>query len=92
MSPLVDSKGGPDPILDAAWTSDSSFVTCGPKNYTVWKYENKKLSKGKGKLRTGGIDDKLVCCVFDTFTRKVLVGTLKGYLQVWTGKTCGKAN
>jgi hypothetical protein len=38
------------------------------------------LSKKKGKLRTAGIDDKLMCCIYDNFNGKVYTGTLKGFL------------
>ena len=61
----------------------------------------KKLSKKKGKIRDLKAQS-LLCCIFDTFEQKVLVGAASlstakkqdrgGYLQLWTGATCGKSN
>ena len=64
---MKHAKGGPDPILDVCWTSDSEFVTVGPKNYQVWTWNagKGKLSKKKGRLTTAKIDSKLICCTYD---------------------------
>ena len=39
---LGKCKGCNDPILDCAWTDESHFVTCGPKNYMYWSFDKKK--------------------------------------------------
>ena len=90
------AKSGGSVILSSCWISNMDFVIVGPKNYQHWqngsggnvpgKYKNKKGQLSKVK------DDKLLCCHFDATksVQKVLVGSVKGNLQVWNGVSCQK--
>ena len=82
-------KGGPDKILDVAWSlksqSDLRFCTVGIKHVFFWTYDSQKKSRGitnrKVKLTN------FLCVAFDP-NGIAYTGGQNGTVYTWNGNNC----
>ena len=80
-------KGDTAKIVDIEWISDSNFVTVGLRHFKNWTLKSNKLLGKRGTFLKGS-SDRLVSA--KRFMNKILCGSVKGELQIWTGNNCSK--
>lgn len=86
-SVIVCSKGDREVILDAAWTSETEFVTTGPKHYKMWTLSGNQLSGRKGVF---GKNNNMLMCLAVQGTN-IYTGTAAGTIIKWAGNSAGKS-
>jgi WD40 repeat protein len=60
LNKVHTEKNGGYMSLDLKWSGENSFITVGPKALFVWTFDNKKLTKKRGRMKD--IDEILLCC------------------------------
>lgn len=79
-------KTGTQRLMDSVWVNQNTFVTVGINHLKVWT-----LKQGRLKDKLGLFNDKckiLTCCALNS--NQVLVGNVKGEMQVWKGNKLEK--
>ena len=81
---LYSDKGGPDKIMDSAWsTTDNAFCTVGIKHIYFWTGSGESFSKKRGISKSREIIN--MSCVQSLSQGSFVTGGMNGCLYIWTG-------
>lgn len=79
-------RSGTQRIMDSVWVNTSAFVTVGINHFKRWN-----MKQGRLKDKLGIFNERckiLICCALNS--NQVLVGNIKGEMQVWKGNKLDK--
>jgi len=85
---LGQEKGGPDPVLDVAWSPiENTFATAGKRGVTFWTFSG-GLSSKRGLFGT----QKMASMATVAFAPdgRCLSGSIDGSVYLWNGPSCSK--
>lgn len=86
---LGQDKGGPDPVLDVAWSPvENTFAIAGKRGVTFYTFSG-GLSSKKGIFGSNKIAS--MATVAFTTDGKCLSGSIDGSVYVWNGPSCLKS-
>ena len=86
---LQTLKGGPDRILDLAWSPKTySFCTAGVKHCEFWELNTATLTKKKGVFGGAGAMCNMTAIAW--LNESCLTAATNGQVYKWTGNQCGK--
>lgn len=83
---VAESKGGPDKVLDLAWSKSSHmFVTAGIKHIYFWDFKNGVLESQKGLFGQAGEQSNMTAAAWLNDGTAV-TGAANGQLYHWRGR------
>lgn len=89
-SKVEEQKGGPDKILDCAWSpTENTLLTVGIKHIYFWKGSGSGYDKKKGIFGKVGVMCSLTSAGFLSDGTAVTGGT-NGSLYLWSDNNCTK--